>query len=133
MVHQTSEVKFAACVGIDWADQKHVVCLLEETGPTEQDLDQTPEAIAAWADALRSRFDGRPVAVALEQSRGALIYALMQYEHLVLFPINPLQLARYREALSVSGKKDDPGDAQLLARFLRDHRDQLRAWKPDDV
>jgi len=134
LIHQTSaDVMFAAYVGIDWADEKHAVCMLEGTGQIEQALDHSPEAIAAWADALRRRFDGRMVAVALEQSRGALIYALMQYEHLMLFPVNPTQLARYREALSVSGKKDDPGDAHLLARFLRDHRDCLRAWKPDNV
>jgi transposase len=133
-LHQTAaDVMFAAYVGIDWADKKHSVCLLDGTRQIEEDLEHSPEAIAAWADGLRHRFAGCPVAVALEQSRGALIYGLMQYEHLVLFPVNPMQLARYREALSVSGKKDDPGDAHLLARFLRDHRDRLRAWKPDDV
>lgn len=124
---------FAAWVGLDWADQKHAVCVLDGTSQLEQELEHSPEAIAAWAADLRRRFDGRPVAVALEQSRGALIYALMQYEHLRLFPINPKQLARYREALSVGGKKDDPADARLLARFLRDHQDVLRVWKPDDA
>jgi len=133
-LHQPpAEETFAAYVGIDWADQQHAVCMLDDARQTEQELQHSPEAIAAWAEALRKRFDGRPIAVALEQSRGALIYALMQYEHLTLYPINPKQLARYREALSVSGKKDDPGDAQLLARFLRDHRDCLRPWKPDDA
>jgi transposase len=81
---------------------------------------------------LRQRYDGRPVAVCLEQSRGALIYALMKYDCLVLFPINPKQLAKYREALYPSGAKDDPTDAELLARFAREHHPRLRAWKPDD-
>jgi transposase len=132
--HQiSSSMTSAAYVGIDWADQKHALCLLDGTRQIEEDLEHSPEAIAAWADGLRRQFDGRLIAVAVEQSRGALIYALMQYEHLVLYPINPTQLARYREALSVGGKKDDPTDAQLLARFLRDHQDCLRAWKPDDA
>ena len=44
-----------------------------------------------------------------------------------LFPINPKQLARYRDALYPSGGKDDPVDAELAARFLIHHRDRLRS------
>src|SRR5436190_3147620 len=84
---------YAAFVGIDWADQKHAVCLLDGTRQIESELEHTPEAIAAWALELREQFGGRPVAVILEQARGGLIYALMPYEHLVLFPINPKQAA----------------------------------------
>jgi transposase len=69
----------------------------------------------------------------LEQSKGALIYALMKYDFLVLFPINPKQLARFREALHSSGAKDDPRDAALLLELLVKHRDHLRRWQPDDV
>src|SRR4030095_16174789 len=87
----------------------------------------TPEAIAAWAAGLARDFGGRPVAVMLEQSRGALLHALLQYPQLVLFPINPKQAARYREALVHSGKKDDPTDADALARFVREHHRELRA------
>jgi transposase len=61
-----------------------------------------------------------------------LVGALLQYEFLVLFPLNPKQLAAYREALSPSGAKDDRTDAELLACFLRDHHRQLRAWRPGD-
>ena len=44
----------------------------------------------------------------LEQSRGALIYALMKFDFLVLFPINPAKFANYRQAVgSTSGAKDD--------------------------
>src|SRR5262249_7063023 len=68
-----------------------------------------------------------------EQSRGALLYALMKYEGLVLFPINPKQLAKYREAFVPSGAKNDPGDAELLARFVREHHPRLRMWRPDDA
>jgi transposase len=31
-----------------------------------------------------------------------------------------------------SGAKNDPGDAKLLAEFVRDHHCRLRAWAPDD-
>src|SRR4030095_6331645 len=90
----------------------------------------TPEASAAGATGLARDFGARPVAVMLEQSRGALLHALLQYPQLVLFPINPTQAARYREALVHSGKKDDPTDAECLARFVREHHRELRAWRP---
>jgi transposase len=124
----------AACVGVDWGDQEHAFCILPfDGGPKSQGtLKHEPEAIATWVAQLRQRFGGRPVAICLEQSRGALIFALMQYEFLLLCPINPVQLAAYRKALHPSGAKDDPADAELAARFLRDHSDQVRVWRPDD-
>ena len=66
------------------------------------------------------------------QSRGALMYALMGHAFLDLYPINPVTLARYREAFAPSRAKDDPGDARLLSEILRLHREKLAVWKPDD-
>jgi transposase len=37
----------------------------------------------------------------------------------VVFAINPLQVARYRERHSTSGAKSDPADAHLLAESVR--------------
>lgn len=124
----------AAFVGIDWADQQHAVCLREagRRACEASVLKQTPEAIDEWASGLRRRFHGRPVAVCLEQSKGALIYALMKYDFFLLYPINPAQLAHYRKAISQGGAKDDPSDAQLLADYLCHYRDRMHAWKPDD-
>lgn len=119
-------------LGIDWADQTHVVCLIDPHGRTElAPLEQSPEAIDEWVAELQRRFPGGTFAIAVEQSKGPLIHALMKYEPIVLYPINPKQLARYREALHPSGGKDDPTDAELLARFLQLHAQQLRSWKPD--
>jgi transposase len=125
--------QFAAFIGIDWADEEHAVCVLNGPRLRREVLPHTPEAIAAWAAGLARDFHNQPVAVMVEQSRGALLSALTQYPQLVLFPINPKQAARYREALVHSGKKDDPTDAECLARFVREHHPQLRAWKPADT
>jgi transposase len=124
--------EYAAYVGIDWAHKEHVVCVIAGDRLFPERLTQSPETIAAWVAGLQQRFGDRPVAVALEQQRGPLIAALRQYPTLVLFPINPKQLARYREALFPSGSQDDPTDAQLLAQFLKAHHRQLRPWRPDD-
>ncbi len=126
-----------ACVliGLDWADREHAVCRLLPDGGTEhRQLEHTPEAIADWLAGLRKQFPGRPIRIALEQSRGALMNALRRFAdlELELYPINPKQLARYRDAIHPSGAKSDPDDAQLLARFLQNHQEQLLPFVADD-
>ena len=125
--------EYAALIGIDWADAKHDICLIDsQTGRREASvLRHSAKSIDEWALALRARFSGGPVAVCLEQSRGPLIYALMKYDFLTLYPVNPSTLARYREAFSPSRHKDDSTDAAYLAELLLSHRDHLRAWQPD--
>ena len=98
-----------------------------------QILDQKPESLQAWIGQLRQRFAGRPVALALEQSRGSLLYALMNVDFLLLYPDNPQNLVKYRKAFYCSGAKDDPQDAQMLLEMLEKHRDRLRVWVPDDA
>jgi transposase len=120
-------------VGIDWADREHALCIARPDGATaRQTLEHTPEAIAAWVAQVRGQFPKRPIRVALEQSKGALVNALRQFAELELYPINPKQLARYRDAVYPSGSKDDPHDAELLARFLMNHQEQLRPDAPLD-
>jgi transposase len=80
---------------------------------------------------LSRRFGERPVAVALEQVRGALLFMLTKYRHLVIFPIHPATLANYRKSFRPSGAKGDPHDAGLLLDFLIRHRDKLRRIQPD--
>jgi transposase len=125
---------FAALLGIDWSDKKHDLCLIDSTmGRREASvLPHSPRQIEEWVMNLRARFKGRPVAVCLEQSRGPLIYALLRYDFLVLFPVPPKTLAKYREAFAPSRAKDDPTDAALLLELLITHRDRLRPWRPDD-
>src|SRR5258707_11727011 len=126
------EREFAAFVAIDWADQKH--CwkrMVAESGKTEQgQLLNTPEAIELWAAELNTSFQGRPIAVCLEQRRGAVVCQLTKYSHLVLYPVHPTTLARFRDAFFPSGSKGDPGDTGLLLELLIHHRDRLRRLSP---
>ena len=124
--------RFAALIGLDWADGKHAICLQEQaTGAREFDeIVHRPEAIDVWARGLRRRFNGKPVAIALELAKGPIVYALRKYEFFVLFPVDPTMLARYREALSPSGAKDDPTDAELALEFLLKHPEKLAPLNP---
>jgi len=125
---------YAALIAIDWADRQHAVCLYDQrTGKREESVvKQTPESLQQWVLSLRARFAGQPLAVCTEQSRGPLIYALLQYDFLVLYPVNPATLAKYRQAFSPALGKDDPSDADYLLDLLQHHRDRLKAWRPDD-
>ena len=125
--------KFAATIGLDWADQKHDlwICPADGSKAKHVRLEQTPEALHAWVAKMRERFGNRPIALAVETSRGPVISALVAYDFIVLFPVNPKALKDYRSAFAVSGAKDDRPDAQLLEELVRLHPDKLRALEPD--
>ncbi|MBD3856682.1 MAG: transposase, partial [Acidobacteria bacterium] len=109
-----SDMEFTAFVGLDWADKKHDICL-QAAGCEDREFDcfaHRVTAIEQWALSLQQRFGGR-IAVALELAKGPIVYALQKYDFLVLFPINPSMLAKYREAFKPSRAKDDPTDAEL--------------------
>ncbi|MEI7732250.1 MAG: IS110 family transposase [Verrucomicrobiota bacterium] len=124
---------FAATIGLDWADQKHDLWVRPSDGSKAEHLrlEQTPEALHAWVAKLRKRFANQPVALGIETSRGPVLSALLAYDFLVIFPVNPKALKDYRAAFAVSGAKDDRTDAQLLEEFIRLHRDKLQALEPD--
>jgi transposase len=130
---EVQELQFAALVGIDWADQKHAWCLqaADTTHRENGEVEHTPEAIEAWVGQLCRRFANRPIAVAVEQVKGALVFMLSKYGFLHLFPVPPTMSAKMREALYPSGSKDDPRDADLLLELLLQHRDKLRRLSPD--
>jgi len=129
----TTEREWAAFAAIDWADQKHFWRLVPAGSQhAEQgELENTPEAVEAWATTLQQRFGGRPIALCLEQSRGPLVYMLTKYAHLVLFPVHPTTAARYRETFCTSGAKDDPSDTASLLDLLLRHPERLTPLQPD--
>jgi len=128
------EPEFVAFVGIDWADQKHVWCLQAANSAQREngELEHTPEVVEAWVSELGQRFGQGPIAVAVEQVKGALVYMLLKYECLHLYPVPSTMTAKMREALYPSGAKDDPRDADLLLDLLLQHRDKLRRLTPDN-
>ena len=129
------KAQFAAYVGIDWADREHVWSLqVAVTGKREHgEVGHSPEEVEEWINGLMARFPGQQLAVALEQSRGALMNMLSKYQQLVLFPVHPATISRLRAALYPSGAKDDPKDADLVLDMLVYHRERLRPLEPDTV
>ncbi len=126
---------FAAFIGIDWADRKHDFCLQPASGGKRERgvFEHRPAAIEAWALALRERFGGAPVAVAVELSHGPIVSALREHDFVVLFPVNPTTLAKYRTAFTPSRAKDDPTDAEIALELLTRHRDKLSPLSPQSA
>jgi transposase len=127
-----SQNHYAAYIGIDWADRKHDIHLYDPTTEQTEDyiIGAQPQEIKDWVMRLQQRYGNAPLAVCIEQKRGPLIYALCQYENLVLFPINPRTVANYRKAFQPSRAKSDPVDAHILVELLK-HGDKLPVWQPE--
>jgi len=69
---------FAAFIGLDWADTTQDICL-QVAGSAKREckvLEHRPEVIDAWATDLLQRFQGRPIAIALELNKGPIVEAL---------------------------------------------------------
>jgi hypothetical protein len=94
----TTDVQYAAFIGIDWADRQHDVCLQPAGCDTRERsvVAHRPERLRQWAEGLRQRFRGRLIAVCLALTKGPLVSALPRSECLVLCPVNPTMLAKYR-------------------------------------
>lgn len=126
-----SDAEFTAFIGLDWADAKHDFCV-QAASCKAREFDLFPHkvaAIEAWAHTMHQRFGGQ-IAVALELSKGPIVYALQKYDFFVLFPINPSMLAKYRQAFKPSRAKDDPTDAELLLDLLVRHRERFKPLLP---
>ena len=127
---------FSALIGIDWADQKHDVSEFtvgDDKAAKLSVITSKPEAIHEWAMSLRKRHKNKPVAVACELKKGPLIYALLKYEFITIFPLHPATVAKMRKAFNPSGAKSDPADAQLQAELLRDYMHKLTPIVPDSA
>jgi hypothetical protein len=123
---------FAAFVGLDWADATHDICF-QVAGSTRRELlrlAHRPAVIDVWVCTLRTRCNGQPLAVCLERKKGPLVSALQNDDFLVLFPVNPLPVATYRDALTPSRATDDPTEAELQIELLLKHRDKLTPLVP---
>ncbi|MCX0269397.1 IS110 family transposase [Nocardia zapadnayensis] len=72
------------------------------------------------------------VLVGIETDRGPWVGALVAAGYTVL-AVNPLQAARFRDRLGVSGAKSDAGDAHVLADMVRTHSHALRPVAGDSA
>lgn len=123
-------------VGDDWAEDHHDVELQDPAGRrlARARLPEGVVGIARLHELVAAQLgedDGpEQVVVGIETDRGPWVQALLAAGYQV-FPVNPRQVARYRERHGTSGAKSDAGDAHTLADMVRTDRHQLRAAAGD--
>ena len=111
-------------IGDDWAEAHHDIEIEDDTGRVlaRRRLTEGLVGVAALHELVAEHLDpsgeADQVLVGIETERGPWVQALLAAGY-VVYPINPMQVARYRERHSTSGAKSDPGDAHLLAEIVR--------------
>src|SRR3982750_579790 len=118
-------------VGDDWAEDHHDIEVQDEGGRRLARA-RLPEGIAGLARLHEliaehltdddvdpgTGFVAQSVMIGIETDRGTWVSALVAAGYQV-FPLNPVQVARYRERHGASGAKSDRGDAHVLAEIVR--------------
>ena len=96
--------------GIDWGSAKHQVCLLDGTGKLvgEREFAHGGAGLAALCEWVVSMAgDPGSVAVAIEVPHGPVVDALLD-RGFAVHAINPKQLDRLRDRISVAGCQGRP-------------------------
>jgi len=73
--------------------------------------------------------DPADMPVAIERPSGALVDTLLEAGHPVV-PVSPNAIKTWRESEVLSGAKSDPGDAEVIAEYLRLRQHRLRIATP---
>jgi transposase len=120
-------------VGIDWAATSHTVCVLDEQGGklAQIRIPDTGVGVKTLQELFTSHVEtSEEVVIGIETSHGLLVQALAAANYSV-YAINPKAASRYRERHGSSGKKSDPGDAQMLADLVRTDRHNHQLLRQD--
>ena len=108
-------------VGHDWAEAHHDVFLEDASGKklAGARLPEGVEGVRRFHELVASFVDDpAEVVIATETDRGLFVGALVAGGYVVL-AVNPMSTSRYRQRVSTSGAKSDPGDAKVLAELAR--------------
>ena len=96
-------------IGDDWSEEHHDVEVMDTSGRRLAKA-RLPEGVTGMArlhamigEQLGEEADDAEVLVGIETDRGPWVQALIAAGYRV-FAVNPLQAARYRDRLSVSGR-----------------------------
>lgn len=118
-------------VGIDWGSAEHAVCVLTETGrpKTQFTITHTAAGFADLARRLARLGAAEDIPVAIERPDGRLVDVLLEAGHPVV-PVKSNAIKAWRDAEVLSGAKSDPGDAMVIAEYLRLRHHKLSPARP---
>jgi transposase len=118
-------------VGIDWAAETHAVCVMDLRGKVVArfTVAHSAEGLEKLVRKLAGLGDPADMPAALERPSGVLVDALLEAGHPVV-PVSPNAIKTWRESEVLSGAKSDPGDAEVIAEYLRLRQHRLRVATP---
>ena len=133
MAEEAEQIKW--WVGIDWASEKHLACLIDRHGNQVgvREVAHGGTGLAELCDWLIATTAAAPaeIAVAIETAHGPVVETLLE-RGFAVHAINPKQLDRFRDRFTVAGAKDDRRDGLVLADSLRTDRRAFRRLAGDD-
>lgn len=121
-------------IGIDWASDKHDVCVLDPNGAIKASfvVSHTAKGLAELMRRLHRCGDPVSLPIAIERPSGLLVDTLVEGGFSVV-PIHPNALKATRPRYSAAPAKCDPGDAYILADVLRTDGHRFRRLRaPSD-
>lgn len=118
-------------VGIDWATDEHAICIVEATGQVVDrfSIEHSAEGFERLIGRLARKAEPGALPVAIERPDGRLVDRLLEAGHPVV-PVKTTAIKAWREAEIGSGAKSDPGDARVIADYLRLREHELRPLRP---
>lgn len=117
--------------GIDWASAEHAVCVIDTTGRVLDrfTIEHAAEGFARLIARLARHAPAADLPIAIERPDGRLVDRLLEAGHPIV-AVKTTAIKAWREAEVGSGAKSDPGDARVIAEYLRTRRHQLRELRP---
>lgn len=85
--------KYSVYIGIDWANDKHDVCV-QVANVSKRNfkvIKHSANEINDWITSIHKQYKGQ-IAVAVELSKGPIVYALQKFDFVTIHPVNPSML-----------------------------------------
>ena len=114
--------------GLDWASEEHAICIVDERGTIRESFSVAHDA-RGLGELVRRLRRYPELRLAIERPEGLLVDTLVD-AGIEVVPIHPNKLKAARERYTTSGAKSDPGDAYVLADFLRTDGHRFRTLAP---
>jgi hypothetical protein len=117
-------------IGIDWSEEKHDVCILNEKGAILQEflIAQNPSGYEILEQQINSFGVAPDQGLVGIETAYNLVMDFLWSRPYQTYVIAPNQVAGSRGRFSSSGRRNDRSDAHLLADMLRTDQQRFAPW-----
>lgn len=123
-------------IGIDWSEQKHALCYMNEAGAViqERSIAHTPAGLLSFEDDRKALgLTPQEMVIGLETAHNLLIDYFLDRGYGQIYVLPPSLVKSSQGRYAQGSAKDDRRDARLIADILRTDHGRLHAWQPDSL